>query len=251
MNRSKILSKPKQTALIAACIASLGWSCTSQAIDLGNGFGLDVTLTAMSDYRDNGISQTNGDPALQAEAVVQHESGIYVGIFTSNVDFGTKAYREDMYYAGITLPFSEEIYLDTYIGRYEYPNEAYSDVNEYYAELGAYGFILAYTLNFDQRGHQPNSSNVSIGYSYELPYETVLRARYGHADVRVDAFWSNSGDSRQTFYDWDVTLAKNVAGVDVFASYIDTDLSEAECYSATGFDDICSATVVFGVSKTF
>lgn len=252
MTSSKVFYKSKQAALIAASIAGLGWSTTSQAmIDLGHGFGLDLTLTAVSDYRDTGISQTKGDPALQGEAFVQHESGVYVGVFTSNVDFGTKAYREDMYYAGITIPFSEEIYFDTYIGRYEYPNEAYANVNEFYAELGAYGAMLGYTLNFDQRGHIPDSYNVFLGYNFELPYETNMLVRYGYSDANIDAFWSKSWDVRQTYSDWEIKLSKDVAGVNVFASYIDTDLSESECYSATGFDDTCSATVVVGVSKTF
>ncbi|MFJ4441057.1 hypothetical protein ACIPZ8_03075 [Pseudomonas sp. NPDC089422] len=34
-------------------------------------------------------------------------------------------------------------------------------------------------------------------------------------------------------------------------SYMDTNLSQAECASSYGFDDVCSATVVAGVSKHF
>ncbi|MGX5727995.1 TorF family putative porin [Metapseudomonas otitidis] len=251
MKCSMASKKAKFAHLLIAGLTGLGAASSAQAIELGNGFGLDLTLTAVSDYRDTGISQTKGDPAIQAEAILQHESGLYLGLFSSNVDFGTKTRREDMYYAGITIPFSDDVYLDTYIGRYEYPKEAYADLNEYYAELGAYGFQLAYTYDFDMRGHAPNSSNWSLGYNFELPYDTGLLVRYGYTDLKFDAFWSGSGDSRQTYHDWEVKLSKEVVGVNLFASYIDTDLSKSECYNALGYDDVCSATVVFGVSKTF
>lgn len=251
MKGTTVFTKAKQTALVAASITGLGWCGVSQAIELGNGFGLDLTLTALSDYRDTGISQTQGDPALQAEAMLYHESGVYVGVFTSNIDFGTKAYREDMYYVGATIPLSEEVYIDTYLGRYEYPNEAYGDFNEFYVQLAGYGVQLDYTYDFDFRGHVPNATNISLGYNFELPYDAGLLVRYGHTDLRFDALWSSSGNVRQTFNDWEVKLSKEVVGVNVFASYVDTDLSDTECYNAVGYDDVCSATVVVGVSKTF
>lgn len=251
MRRSRFLVKAAKFAVSSLASAGLLWGSAAQAVELENGFGVDLTLTAVSDYRDSGVSQTKGDPALQLDAMLYHETGLYVGIFSSNVDFGTKAYREDFYYAGINIPFTEHIYFNTYAGRYEYPKEAYADFNEFYAELGAYGFQLGYTYDFDARGHTPNSTNVFAGYNLSLPWESNFFVRYGYNDVRFDAFWSNSGESRQSFHDWEATLSREFFGVKVFASYIDTDLSKAECYSATGFDDVCSATVLVGASKTF
>ncbi|MNO03014.1 putative bacterial protein [compost metagenome] len=61
---------------------------TSQALPLSDDFSLDMSLTAASDYRSRGISQTLGDPALQFGATLQHSSGLYLGAWTSNVDFG-------------------------------------------------------------------------------------------------------------------------------------------------------------------
>ncbi|QHA82027.1 hypothetical protein E3Z27_10170 [Pseudomonas mediterranea] len=251
MKYSMAFFKIKQAALISTGFLALLVNNVSQAIELGSGFALDVTLTALSDYRDTGISQTKGDPAIQGEAILQHESGAYVGFFSSNVDSRTKAYREDMYFAGVTVPFSEDVSLDTYVGRYEYPNEANQDFNEFAAELTAYGFLVNYTYDFDFRGHIPNNSNWSLGYNFALPYETNLLVRYGYSDVRIDAFFSNSGESRSQYTDWEAKISKELYGVNVFASYIDTDLSKAECFSAVGYKDSCSATVVVGVSKTF
>jgi uncharacterized protein (TIGR02001 family) len=251
MKCSMAASKAKRATLIFAGVSALAAGNSAQAFQVNEDFSLDVTLTALSDYRDTGISQTKGDPAIQGEAILQHSTGAYVGVFSSNVDFGSNARREDMYYVGITIPFSEDVYLDTYVGRYEYPKAAYDDFNEFGAELGAYGFLLNYTYDFDFRGHLPNNSNWSLGYNFSLPYETNLLVRYGYSDVRIDAFYSNSGEARSQYSDWEVKLSKELYGVNVFASYIDTDLSKSECTSATGYKDSCSATVVFGISKTF
>lgn len=61
---------------------------TSQALTLNDDFSLDMTLGVFSDYRSRGISQTLGDPAVQAGATLVHSSGLYIGAWTSNVDFG-------------------------------------------------------------------------------------------------------------------------------------------------------------------
>src|SRR5690554_5410038 len=41
-----------------------------------------------SDYRDKGISWTDDKPALQAEIEYSHDTGIYLGAWASNVDYG-------------------------------------------------------------------------------------------------------------------------------------------------------------------
>ncbi|MFK8397800.1 TorF family putative porin [Pseudomonas sp. BGr12] len=251
MKRFMAPSSAKFASLFFAGATAFVASTAAHAIELSDSLKLDVTLTAVSDYRDTGVSQTKGDPAIQGEAILEHESGAYVGVFSSNVDFGSKARREDMYYVGVTIPFSEDVYLDTYVGRFEYPKSAYDDLNEFGAELGAYGFLINYTYDFDFRGHIPNQSNISLGYNFSLPYDTNLLVRYAYSDIRIDAFYSNSGDTRSQYTDWEARISKEVLGVNLFASYIDTDLSKSECNSATGYKDSCSATVVFGVSKTF
>ena len=47
-----------------------------------------ATVTAVSDYLFNGVSQTQEDPALQASFDWADDSGIYAGVWGSNVDFG-------------------------------------------------------------------------------------------------------------------------------------------------------------------
>ena len=87
---------------------------SSQAIPLNDDFALEVDLTLASDYRTRGISQTQNDPALQAGATLAHSSGLYLGAWTSNVDFGggLKTRQEVDYYAGWFWEATDAINLD-------------------------------------------------------------------------------------------------------------------------------------------
>lgn len=60
----------------------------SQALPLNDDFAVLVDLTLASDYRTRGISQTQNDPAVQAGVTLAHSSGLYLGAWSSNVDFG-------------------------------------------------------------------------------------------------------------------------------------------------------------------
>ncbi|WP_458239124.1 TorF family putative porin, partial [Pseudomonas sp. P5_A2_2] len=56
-------------ALSALTLAALALApLTSQALTLNDDFSLDMTLGIVSDYRTRGISQTQGDPAVQGGA---------------------------------------------------------------------------------------------------------------------------------------------------------------------------------------
>lgn len=54
---------------------------------------LGVTVTTgvglYTDYLFRGISQTQTNPAIQGTLDIEHDVGVYIGGFASNVDFGT------------------------------------------------------------------------------------------------------------------------------------------------------------------
>ncbi|MBM3103793.1 hypothetical protein H8F21_03895 [Pseudomonas sp. P66] len=229
---------------------------TSQALTLSDDFLLEVELTAASDYRSRGISQTLGDPALQGGATLIHSSGLYLGAWTSNVDFGSefKTRQELEYYAGWYWQATDSISLDLGYIKYDYPKEAQFNLSEVYAILDVYGVKLgAYysddTPNFF--GEDQDTLYTYLGYSFALPGEVGLELRAGRNDVKDPAFWSASGDDRNTYYEWEVKFTREFVGVTWGLSYIDTDLSKSECTGWYGFDDLCSATVVASANKTF
>jgi uncharacterized protein (TIGR02001 family) len=240
----------KTRIAVALAITSTMAASQSFAISLNESTDLALSATVVSDYRSLGVSQTHGDPALQLQAIVSHSSGLYAGLWSSNVDFGSKTRREDGYYVGYSYAVNDDINLTGSIGRYEYPREASFDTNEFYAEANIYKVKLGYIYDFGVDNDVPDLTSYFVGYTFDLPYESSLYMKYGYTDYNFDLYTS-SGDTRQTYYDWEVTLSKQVFGVDLAVSYLDTDLSKTECLSSMGADDVCSATVVVAATKTF
>ncbi|MDD0844220.1 TorF family putative porin [Pseudomonas sp. Gutcm_11s] len=244
----------RSTALLLAGLALTPLS--SQAVPINDDFFVDIDLTLASDYRTRGISQTQGDPALQAGATLGHSSGLYAGVWTSNVDFGygLKTRQEVDYYAGWYWQATEAVSLDLGYIKYAYPKESQFNQSEAYAILNAYGFKAAAYYSRDLGnfiGEDQDTLYTWVGYETQLPLEIGLDLRYGRMDLKDPLFWSNSGQSRDSYREWEVKLTRDFFDVTWGLSYVDTDLSEAECFSNYGFTDACTATVVASVSKTF
>lgn len=236
--------------LAVAAVAALA-PLSANAIQVGDNVNLAITLGVLSDYRNLGVSQTQGDPALQMSAVLSHSSGAYLGLWSSSFDFGDnyKAYREDGYYVGYNLPINDNISIDASLARYEYPNEASFDTNEVYVVADVYKFKLGYLYDFDVKD-TPNLVSYFAGYTFDLPMESSLLVKYGYTDYNFDIV-SASGKTRQTYNYWEAKLSKNFAGIDWSATFTDTDMSKYECAWVSGADDLCGSTVIFAAQKTF
>ncbi|MFJ3372463.1 TorF family putative porin [Pseudomonas sp. NPDC086251] len=229
---------------------------TTQALPLNDDFSLDMSLAAVSDYRTRGISQTLGDPAVQAGATLVHSSGLYIGAWTSNVDFGGefKTRQELEYYAGYYWQATDAISLDLGYIKYSYPKESQFNLSEVYAILDVYGVKLgAYYSNDTPNvfGEDQDTLYTYLSYKIALPAELGLDLRVGRGDVKDPAYWSTNGDNRESYYEWEARLSRDFVGVTWGLSYIDTDLSKSECAGWYGYGDLCTATVVASATKTF
>jgi uncharacterized protein (TIGR02001 family) len=229
---------------------------TTHALTLNDDFNLDMSLGIYSDYRTRGISQTLGDPAAQASATLVHSSGLYMGAWTSNVDFGGefKTRQELEYYAGYYWQATEAISLDLGYIKYDYPKEGQFNLSEVYAVLDLYGVKLGANYSNDTPnvfGEDQDTLYTYLSYQFALPAELGLNVRVGRSDVKDPAYWTTNGDSREAYYEWEARLSRDFVGVTWGLSYIDTDLSSSECAGWYGYDDLCTATVVASASKTF
>ncbi|MNM38849.1 putative bacterial protein [compost metagenome] len=250
-------------ALILAGLALA--SQASQAVPLGDDVNLQVKLTAVSDYRSRGISQTLGDPAAQFELTLIHSSGLYAGVWTSNVDYGAaidaegnrqtlKTRQELDSYAGYYWQINDAINLDLGFMKYSYAKNSEFNMSEVYAILGAYGAQLGVNYSSDVDnffGKNQDTLYTYLGYKAVLPAEVGLELRYGRNDMKNPAFFAHDGSSRNAYREWLVRVSRDFVGLTWGLSYIDTDLSENECISWYGYGDSCSATVVASISKTF
>jgi len=223
----------------------------AQAIELNEDVSLNLTVTALSDYRTGGISQTLGDPALWTDVSLVHSSGLYAGVFTSNVDFGTYTRREYDYYIGVAHDFTDDINATLTYYEYDYPKDSEFNYGEWIGTLGAYGATLGVKYTNEVKPYDDDRSVVWLGYAFNLPYDTTLDVRYGVNDAKDDIWVSSDESARSRYYDWEVGVSKEVFGFNWRVAYIDTDLSQAECASVNGFEDVCSATVIAQVAKTF
>jgi uncharacterized protein (TIGR02001 family) len=88
------------------------------------------TLSFVTDYRYRGISLSRGDPAVQGSFAYDDPSGVYAGVFVSNVEFAISPHRElqAVPYAGYVRRFASglsaevgaEYSIFTDPGRYDY-----------------------------------------------------------------------------------------------------------------------------------
>lgn len=225
---------------VSACIIPVAAHAETQVGD----FALSANVGLVSDYVFRGISQTDEGPAVQGGFDVTHSSGLYAGIWGSNVDFndGDEANVEIDYYLGYANEYQGLSY-DLGVLYYTYPG-ADSDLDYDFVEFsGALGYdfdvvALSGSVNYSPEffGDTGDAFYYAAAADVPLPYDLSLSAHVGHQDI----------DDGIDYTDWSLGLGYNLAGFDLSLAYYDTNLDEpSECA------DGCSERVVFGVSKSF
>lgn len=128
-----------KTLSLALVAVTTSFSVAAAEDTSASALSFSGTAALTSDYRYRGLTQTFNDPAVQAGFALSHASGVYAGVWGSNVDFGGTAHLElDPYigYATTLDGFASKPLLDVGLWYYAYPSE--SDLNwlEAYAKLG-------------------------------------------------------------------------------------------------------------------
>jgi len=189
----------------------------------------NVALT--TDYVWRGVSQNQEDPALQGGFDYAHDSGFYLGVWGSNVNFGGASTELDLY-GGWGTEFESGLGIDFGIIRYAYVGSdiaSDNDFTEYYAGISYGGFGFTYSLG-DEFGDQ---FEASYGFDFE---RVSLAAAVGNYDVNDDG-------NDYTYYSIGISGSfggKSDLGWDL--TYWDTDLDDVE--EAEG-------RLVFTLSKEF
>ena len=195
----------------------------------------------MSDYRFRGVSLSNKDFALQPYLTVKHESGLYAGVWASNIADNAGDDLEVDLYAGFSG--GEELTYDIGATYYLYPGVSSFNYVEFTGKLGStigpatVGVQLSYVPSQDNTGNQDNiyyGTNATIALP-DSPISIV-----GSMGIEDGAF--SVGDEK---VDWSLGLTAAVSGFTLGASYVDTNRR-----STFAFKD-SSAGVVFSVSYGF
>jgi len=220
-------------AVSSALVGSVLLSGNVQAEGAMGSFSANVALT--SDYYFRGVSQTNNDPAIQGGFDWSHDSGVYAGVWASNVDFGDATTLEADLYAGISGEASSlgydvgliYYYYDDVSGTGSKPYEVY--INGSYSVLSV-GYAYSPKFFSDEESHY-----ISAGLDFELPSEISLSASVGRS--LGDAYGNDE------FTDYKIGVSKSLGGLDFDLSYVGNDHdSNADTYDNK---------VIFTVSKSF
>lgn len=216
--------------------------------DAVTGFVGNVGFT--SDYLFRGITQTRHDPAIQGSIEYDHESGVYVGVWGSSIDFaglnGTHAQLETDFYGGFKGAIDKFSYNIGAIGYY-YVDTDGVDYAEAMASLG-YDFGVAsvtgsvfytpsYTFDSDTGVYVAGDVAIPIWKSL------ALGLHGGHQSIGTNANFGTPD-----YADWGVQLSALILGFNVAVAYRDTDISQTECFGGT---DLCDARGVVSVSRSF
>jgi len=215
--------------------------------------GVSLTNTVVSDYTLNGISQTQEDPALQVSLDWAGDNGLYIGAWTSNVDFGPayKTSTEIDYYIGNYWQLNEKMGLDAGIAYYTYHGASESDDFNYpeaYAKFGFNSSLGDSELNFfytnDYLGYKSRGYNVAVAHKFQIAEGHNIRLSYDRSiSPDVDKFaW---GGSDEKFFDH--------FRVEYITSWKDLDITLAAEDTNHNLDDFYNADsrILLSVGKTF
>lgn len=209
-------------SLSSALLASPAWA---QDEEQGSAFAVSGGLAAMTDYVWRGVSQTGGDPAVQGEVFVEHETGLFGGVWATNVDFTGPGDEDDGInaevdiYLGYSLGIGDTQTLDLQATQVMYPgaNDGFDyDYTEFQATLHFAEYFNALVA------YSPDIFGLGEGAFYysagtELPIgdtEFGVNLQVGYYDLDKAA-----GDS---YFDYLVAVTHPLGPVQVALQYTNT-----------------------------
>ena len=249
---------------LIACLLIMGAGAASAAEFAGN-------VAYATDYRFRGISQGDKSQAIQGGFDIEFDNGAYLGTWASNVTFSGAAIEVD-YYGGYTFDINQDFAADVGVLWYNYPEDdavdldGVSDRDLDYVEL--YGSVsfkdVTLGLNYSPDYFYETDSFIYLygSYSYALNDNWSLDFHYGlnlfddeeiGADFGIGQCSSTAPNgectngSEDSYADWSVGVSTSWSGLDIGLQYVDTNLSDSDCF---GGSSLCDATAVLSVSKS-
>lgn len=247
------------TLLCGALVAS--GVMTTQAHAADPDYTLGFNVGAVTDYRFRGISQTSFDPALQGGVDFSHKSGLYLGVWGSNIKWikdyvgATKGSTEIDFYGGFKGEIVKDLAFDLGVIRYQYPGNtagavlANANTTEVYGALTYNIVTVKYSRavsNFIANPGSSGSGYLEAAASFDLGSGFTLTPHVGHQTV--DNVAGNVGN----YTDYSLTLAKDFGnGFAVTAAAIGSNAKRAFYTNPPDGKNLGKSTLVVGVKYSF
>ncbi|WP_076412079.1 TorF family putative porin [Shewanella sp. UCD-KL12] len=185
-------------------------------------------IGAASNYLWRGVTQTQDAVAVQGGLDFEHESGLYLGTWASNVDFGDDTSYEIDFYAGYAGSIGDEFGYDISYLYYAYPDsESSVDFGELTAAISWRWFSLSYSqvVNADSDvASEPldntDMSYIDAGVSFPLSETLSISAHYGYSSGDVVTAWFDTSN----YADYSISLNKETDFGAISFMVSDTDL---------------------------
>lgn len=201
-----------------------------------------------SDYRDNGVSWSDRDPAVQAGIGYAHDSGLYLGTWASNVNYGSDddTKLEWQWYVGYEHEFNESFSASIEAATYFYLGGHDTSDGNYQEFSGTLTFFenTSFTAIFAPAYFGESTYTYSLVLSQDIPFAE-------HYNLNLAVSRSETGDAEK--FTWDeehdyyhaaqATLSREWKGFTFSATASTTSIK-------TKGEDGKSA-VVFGISKAW
>ena len=211
-------------------LLAAGAAPAAAQIALGGGFNISGNATATTDYRFRGISQTNGDPALQGTVTLDHSSGLYGGVFASTLSDNLRPGEIEVDgFVGYTREIASGTDVDVGVQFYGFPNNVSLTDASYFEPYAS----VSHTLG-------PVTAEVGAAYAWEQAGLAFNDSLYVYGDLRggipltpitvTGRVGYTSGPGRFSpfadYMDWRVGAQYKRGPFTLSLEYVDTDLPE-------------------------
>jgi uncharacterized protein (TIGR02001 family) len=216
------------------------------------GASISANVAIVNEYRWRGLDQSATQAAIQGGFDLAHSSGLYIGTWLSNVDFGqTKTSTEFDYYGGFGFELSNGLAVDLNVTQFAYPGSAASNNNDFVEygvglskDFGAAALSAGFNFSSEFFGESGDAQYLQGGLDVPLPILGAgLSAHVGHQWID-----KNSTYGVDDYTDWSVGLTVPVMGVDLGLTYVDTDLDISTVTTSLSGRD---AQLITSLSKSF
>lgn len=236
---------------MAVLIASAGFARADDDLIGEENFPgeFSASMNFVTEYLFRGISQTtDGVPALQGSIDWAHESGVYIGVWGSNVKF-TDASLEMDWYGGWAGTIADTVDVGFGGIYYYYPGAAGSLNYDYFEFTGNVGhdwgpLYTGLTLYYspDYFGNSGDAVYVSTDVTVPIWKSLALNLHHGYQSIE-----KNSVFGTPNYNDFAVGVSATILGFDTSLTFSDTDMSKGDCFGGTS---LCNEAVIFSIGRS-